>query len=73
MPLGFVGYVLSIVNADHCVRVIQAPGDDLEGVDELPCPPSSPPSSQVQGALFKIQESVQATPTPLKGKDASCE
>ena len=40
---GFVDYVLSIVNADCAVRVVQAPGDDVEGVTELPGPLESPP------------------------------
>ena len=68
MPPIFVGYVLSIVNADRYVCVIQVPGDGLEGVIELPCPPTSPPNTQVQGALSEIQQSVQATPTPFKGR-----
>ena len=68
MGAGFVDYVLSIVNDDRAVRVVQAPGDDVEGVTEL-----SPPSTQVEGALSAKQESVQATPTPLEGKEASAE
>ena len=73
MGAGFVDYVLSIVNADRAVRVVQAPGDDVEGVTEFPGPPESPPSTQVEGALSAIEESVQATPTPLEGKEASAE
>ena len=75
VPMGasFVDYLLSIVNANRGVRVVQAPGDDVEGVTELPDPPESPPSTQVQGALSAIEESVQATPTPLEGKQASTE
>ena len=46
MGPGFVGYVLGIVNADRAVRVVQVPGDDVEGVTELPCPPKSPPPPQ---------------------------
>ena len=42
MGPGFVDYVLSIVNVDRAVRVVQAPGDDVEGVTELPCPPKYP-------------------------------
>ena len=68
MGAGFVDYVLSIVNADRVVRVVEAPGDDVEGVTELPGPPESPRSTQVEGALSAIEESVQATPTPLEGK-----
>ena len=43
MGPGFVDYVLSIVNADRVVRVIEPPSDDLEGVTELPCPLECPP------------------------------
>ena len=73
MGPGFLDYVLSIVNADCAVRVVEAPADDLEGVTELPCPPESSPITQVEGALSAIEESVQATPTPLEGKEASAE
>ena len=31
------------------------------------------PSTQVEGAFSAIEESVQATPTPLEGKEASAE
>ena len=74
-PMGpsFVHYVLSIINVDHVLRVIEAYGDVLEGVTELPCPLESPLVTQVEAALSGIEESVQATPTPLKGKDASSE
>ena len=41
---------------------------------ELPCPHDPPPpSTQVEGALSGIEEHVQATPTPLEGKEASAE
>ena len=40
---GFVDHVLSIVNADRAMRVIQAPRDDVEGVTELFGPLESPP------------------------------
>ena len=75
MGAGFVDYVLIIVNADRAVRVVQAPGDDVEGVTELPSPPESPPlpGTQVEGALSVVQESIQATPTRLEGKEASAE
>ena len=43
MGPGFVDYVPSIVNVDRAVRVVEAPGDDVEGVTELPCPLESPP------------------------------
>ena len=72
-PMGpsFVDYVLRVVNADHAMRVIEPPRDDLEGVIELPCPLESPPSTQVDGALSGIKESVHATPTPLKDAEQS--
>ena len=54
MGPGFVDYVLSIVNADRAVQVVEAPGDDVEGVTKLPCPPKSPPNTQVEGALSAI-------------------
>ena len=73
MGAGFVAYVLSIVNADRAVRAVEAHGDDVEGVTELPGPLESPPSTQVEGALWAIEESVEATPTPLEGKEASAE
>ena len=73
MGAGFVDYVLSIVNGDRAMRVVQAPGDDVEGVTKLPGPPKSTPSTQVEGALSAKEESVQATPTPLEGKEASAE
>ena len=73
MGAGFVDYVLSIVNADRAMQVVQAPGDDVDGVTELCGPPESPPSSQAEGALSAKEESVQATPTPLEGKEASAE
>ena len=73
MGPGFVDYVLGIVNADRAVWVVEAPGDDVEGVTEFPCPPESPPSTQVECAPSAIEESVQATPTPLEGKEASAE
>ena len=69
---GFVDYALSIVNADRAVRVVQAPGDDVEGMTELSGPPGSPPSTQVEGALSAKEDSVQAT-TQLEGKEASAE
>ena len=64
MGPGFVDYVLGIVNVDHAVQVVEAPGDDVEGVTELPCPRESPPSTQVEGTILAIEESVQATPNP---------
>ena len=66
-----VNSVLRIVNVDRAVWVIQPPSDDLEGVTELPCPFVSRPSTLVEGALSEMEESVQTTPNPLKGKDAS--
>ena len=58
MRAGFVEYVLSIVNADRAVRVVQAPGDDVEGVTELSGPLESSPSTQVEGALSAKEDSV---------------
>ena len=43
MGPSFVDYVLGIVKADRAVRVVEAPGDDVEGVTELPCLPKPPP------------------------------
>ena len=43
MGPGFVDCVLGIVHADRAERVVEAPGDNVEGVTELPCPPESPP------------------------------
>ena len=48
MGPGFVDYVLGIVNADRAVRVVETPGDDLEGVTELLCPPESPPAPKLK-------------------------
>ena len=77
VPMGgsFVDYVLSMVNIDRVLRAVEAPGDDVEGVTELSCPPEPPPppSNQVEGALSAIEESVHTTPTPLEGKEASAE
>ena len=41
-------------------------GFNCEGVNGLPCTPKSPPSHQIEGELSGIEESVKATPTPLK-------
>ena len=61
----------SIVNADRTVRVIQSPGDDLEGVIEVLCPPVPPPP---QAPKFRVEfrrlRGVQAIPTLLKGEAA---
>ena len=73
MCAGFVAFVLSIVNADCAVRVVKAPGDNVEGVTELFGPLESPPSTQVEGALSAKEDSLQGTPTPLEGKEASAE
>ena len=52
-------YLLSIVSADRAMWVVEAPGDDVEGVTELLGPRESPPSTQVEGAHLAIKESVQ--------------
>ena len=59
-PMGpcFVDHVLSIVHVDRTMLVIEPPRDDLEGVTKLPCPLESPPSTEVEGALSGIEESV---------------
>ena len=44
--------------------------DNFKGVAETHTPPTSPSSTQVQGALSETQDNVQASPTPLEGKDA---
>ena len=72
-PVFFVDEALGIVNADRTVRAMEVPGDDVQAVTELLCPPESPRSTQVEVALSGIEESVHATPTPLKGKEASAE
>ena len=44
------------------------------GVSKLSFPPKShPPNTQVEGALPGIEDGVEATPTPLEGKEASAE
>ena len=43
MGAGFVDYALSIVKADRAVQAVEAPGDDVEGVTELPGALESPP------------------------------
>ena len=68
MGPGFVDYLPGIVNADCAVWVVEAPGDAVEGVTELPCPPESPHGTQVEGALSAIEESVHATPTHSKAR-----
>ena len=65
---------LCIINVDCGVRVIEAPGDDVEGVTELPCHlESPPPNTQVKGALSAIEESLQVVPTPLEGTEQTVE
>ena len=41
--------------------------------DKASMPYNRTPSDQVQGARCETQESAQANPGPLKGKDATCE
>ena len=63
MGAGFVDYVLSIVNADRAVRVVEAPGDDVEGVTELPRPFESPPAPKLK-VLFWLSRRVFRPPPP---------
>ena len=68
MGAGFVDHVLIIVKAHRAVRVVEAPGDDVEGVTELPGGPESPPSTQVEGAfLARRQCSGHPHPTRRQG------
>ena len=70
MGAGFVGYVLSIVNADRAVRVVQAPGDDVEGVTELsgpPEPPPPPPPAPKLKVHFRLRRTV-FRPSPPHSK-----
>ena len=71
-PMGpsFVDHVLSIVNADHVVRVIEPPGDDLEGVTELPCPPKPPPppASKLKVHLRESRRVSKPPPTHSKAR-----
>ena len=61
------------------MRVVQALGDDVEGVTELPGPPESPPPPATKfkdtstWARGGVEETVQATPNPLEGNEASAE
>ena len=48
-------------------------GSDRSSLSFLALLSPPPLSAQVEGALLGIEESVQATPTPLKGKEASTE
>ena len=41
MPKGFVSYVSSVVHANHAMRVLRPPGDNLEGVKEVDPPSTS--------------------------------
>ena len=67
VPMGarFVDYVLSIVNGDRAVRVIQAPGDDVEGITELPGPhePPPPPAPKLK-VHFRLSRRVFRPPPP---------
>ena len=63
MGAGFVDYVLSIVNADCAVQVVQAPGDDVEGVTELLGPLESPPAPKLK-LHFRLSRRVFKPPPP---------
>ena len=65
MGAGFVDYVLSIVNADRDVWVVQAPGDNVEGVTELPGPPEPPPPPTPKLKVhFRLSRTVFRPPPP---------
>ena len=62
---GFVDYVLSIVNADRVVWVIEAPSDDVEGVPELLGPLESPPPLAPKLKVhFRLSRRVLRPPPP---------
>ena len=66
-PPGFVSLVLYVVNADCALRVIQAPGDDLEGGTELPCPLVSLPTPRNPSSRCSFRHSRECSrqPPPL--------
>ena len=65
MGTGFVDYALNIINVDRAVRVVQAPGDDVEGVTELPGPPESPPPPAPKLKVhFRLSRRVFRPPPP---------
>ena len=65
MGAGFVDYVLSIVNVDRAVRVVEAPGDDVEGVTVLlgPLEPPPPPAPKLK-VHFRRSRRVFRPPPP---------
>ena len=63
MGAGFVDYVLSIVNANLAVRAVEVPGDDVEGVTELPGPLESPPAPKLK-VHFRLSRRVLRPPPP---------
>ena len=63
MGPGFVDHVLSIVHVDRAVRVVEASGDDVEGVTELPCPLESPPAPKLK-VHFWLSRRVSRPPPP---------
>ena len=62
MGAGCVDYVLNIVNVNRAVRVVQAPGDDVEGVTELPGPPKSPLPAPKLKVHFRLSRRVFRPP-----------
>ena len=68
MGPGFVDYVLGIVNTDRAVRVVEAPGDDVEAVTELPCPQESPPPQAPKLKVLFRQSRRVFGPTPPHSK-----
>ena len=62
----FVAYVFNVVNNDHSARVIQPPGEDFEGVDEVD-PPSNSGSVLVDDlALPPPSLPNNSAPTPVQ-------
>ena len=63
---GFVDYVLTVFGADRAVWVVQAPGDDVEGMTELPGPlePPPPPPAPKLKVHFRLSRRVFRPPPP---------
>ena len=73
MPLvpmgpGFVDYVLGTVNADRAVRVVEAPGDDVEGVTEFLALLSPPPSPKLKVHFVRLRRVFKPPPPHSKAR-----